>query len=98
VGSLDLDSEPACPTPPDFVDVENIIYPAGTAAPSGTYTIRVDHYENCNMSLSAVPFQIEVRNNGVVSGMCGVFVPTDIDWNNGGSAGDGRQVMTFTVP
>lgn len=97
-GILDLDSEAACPSPPDFVDIENIIYPLGKVAPSGTYTVRVDHYENCNMSLSAVPFQVEVRVNGVISGMCGVFVPTDADWDNSGGAGDGRQVMTFVVP
>lgn len=97
-GSLDLDSEPACPVPPDNVDVENIIYPPGMLAPSGTYTVRVDHYAACQVGLMAAPFQVEVRNNGVVSGVCGVFVPTDSDWNAHGAANGGRQVMTFTVP
>ncbi len=97
-GILDLDSEAACPTPPDFVDIENIIYPVAMAATSGTYTVRVDHYSNCNPALAVVPFQVEVRVNGVVSGICGQFAPTDPDWNNGGSAMGGRQVMTFVVP
>jgi hypothetical protein len=97
-GILDLDSEAGCPSPPDFVDIENIVYSPNKAAPSGTYTVRVDHYSNCNMSLSAVPFQVEVRVNGTISGMCGVFVPTDADWDNSGGAGDGRPVMTFVVP
>ncbi len=97
-GILDLDSEAGCPVPPDNVDIENIIYPVGTPAPSGTYAVRVDHYKNCNMSLAMVPFQVEVRVNGFTSGMCGVFVPTDLDWNDTGSSGGGRQVMTFNVP
>ena len=97
-GSLDLDSEPACPIPPDYVDVENIIYPPGMPAPSGTYTVRVDHYAACQSGLMAVPFQVEVRNNGVLSGFCGVFVPTDPEWNDHGGVNGGRQVMTFVVP
>ncbi len=97
-GSLDLDSEASCPFTPDYVEVENIIYPPGLAAPSGTYVIRVAHFMNCNIALAAVPFQVEVRNNGVVSGYCGVFVPTDLDWNSSASTGGGRRVMTFVVP
>lgn len=98
VGSLDLDSEPACPFPPDNIEVENIIYPPGLPAPSGTYIVRVDHYQNCDSSLVEVPFQIEIRINGQVTGLCGVFRPTDADWNTHGVAGAGRTVMTFNIP
>ncbi|MBK7857417.1 MAG: hypothetical protein IPJ65_02090 [Archangiaceae bacterium] len=97
MGSLDLDSEAACPSPPDNVNIENIIYPAGATAPSGTYTVWVNHYENCDTSLTMVPFELEVRFNGNLVGVCGVFVPTDSDWNDGDGT-DTRFMMTFNVP
>jgi hypothetical protein len=96
LGSLDLDSNAGCSA--DNIDIENIIYPSGSVAPSGTYEVYVDHYANCDFSLSAVPFEVEARFNGMTAGMCGVFRPNDPDWDNGGQAGAGRLVMTFTVP
>jgi hypothetical protein len=98
VGALDLDSEAACPSPPDFVDIENIIYPAGSVAPSGTYNVRVDHYLSCDANLQAVPFQLEVRQGGNMIGVCGVFFPADADFSAGGAEGGGRPVFSFTVP
>jgi hypothetical protein len=97
-GALDLDSEAGCPSPADFVDIENIVYPAGTVAPSGVYNVRVDHYLSCDSNLAAVPFQLEVRRGGTLIGLCGVFFPSDSDWSAGGNAGGGRPVMSFTIP
>jgi hypothetical protein len=95
-GSLDLDSQAACSM--DLVLIENIIYPQdGGAIPHGTYAVRVDHYTSCS-PIQWVPFQVEVRKGGAVSGLCGVFRRTDPDWSTGGSAGAGRPIMTFTYP
>ncbi|MFO0600290.1 MAG: hypothetical protein U0228_33580 [Myxococcaceae bacterium] len=92
VGELDLDSNAGCSI--DGVDIENIIYPSGSAAPSGTYTVRVDYYDNCGVTTS-IPYEIEVRANGQTTAWCDVFVPADAD---SGGAGDGRVITTFTVP
>ena len=92
VGSLDLDSNAGCSI--DNVDIENIIYPPGAPAPSGTYVVRVDYYDSCAVSTS-IPFEIEVRANGQTNGWCDVFTPSDSD---NGSAGSGRVITTFVVP
>jgi hypothetical protein len=78
------------------VDIENVIYPPGTA-PSGHYTVRVDHFANCS-PLTQVPFELEVRYLGNVVGICAVFVPTDPDWDDGAGANGGRKIFDFTVP
>lgn len=95
VGSLDLDSNPACNL--DNVDIENVIYVDG-GVPSGTYTVRVDHYANCSPATVYVPFEVEVRNNGVISGYCGAFTSGGPGWNDHGGSGSGLTVMTFVVP
>lgn len=96
VGSLDLDSQAACRM--DLVLIENIIYPQdGGAIPHGTYAVRVDHWTSCS-PIQWVPFVVEVRKGGTVSGVCGVFRPSDPDWNTHGGARAGRPLMTFTYP
>jgi hypothetical protein len=95
VGWLDLDSEPGCFY--DYVDTENIIYSPANPAPCGTYTVWVNHYENCNASLAVVPFELEVRFAGMNVGICGAFQPTDLDWDDGNGS-QSRFMMTFTVP
>jgi hypothetical protein len=95
-GSLDLDSNAGCSV--DNVDIENVIYQAGSTAPSGQYDVRIDFYENCDMSLSMIPFEVEARFNGMTAGVCGVFNRSDPDWSDSGSAGAGRLVMSFVVP
>jgi hypothetical protein len=95
-GSLDLDSNAGCSI--DDVDIENVIYASGSTAPSGTYLVRVDYYENCDPSLTMLPFEVEARFNGHTVGVCGMFLPTDPEWSDFGSAGAGRLVMSFTVP
>lgn len=92
VGALDLDSNAGCSI--DGVDIENIIYPAGMAAPSGTYVVRVDYFDKCALTTS-IPYELEVRANGQTTGWCDVFVPADSDQ---GSARAGRVITTFVVP
>ncbi len=96
IGSLDLDSNPACNL--DNVDTENVIYPAadggGAPPPSGTYTVRVDFYDQCDQS-AVVPYAVIVRANGTTTTYCNYFVLGDADY---GSAGSGTTITTFTVP
>jgi hypothetical protein len=94
IGSLDLDSEAGCSH--DGVSIENIIYPPATA-PCGTYTVWVNHWANCDPLLTAVPFELEARFGGVIVGMCGVFKPSDPDWNNHNTT-QTRMMMQFTLP
>lgn len=96
VGALDLDSNAGCGI--DNVDIENVIYPPDAGAPSGTYEVRVDHWSNCAPATVYVPFEVEVRNNGVKTGMCGAFYSGGPGWNNHGGSGSGTTVMTFVVP
>jgi hypothetical protein len=59
--------------------------------------VRVDHYANCS-PLAQVPFELEVRYLGYTVGLCGVFVPTDPDWDANGGVNGGRKIFDFTVP
>lgn len=93
-GSLDLDSEAGCPSVPDRVDIENVIYPLSATLVPGQYRVLVNHYSNCNMSLASVAYQLEVRKGNQLIGLCGVFRPTDPDWGNDVD----RTVLTVTVP
>jgi hypothetical protein len=90
-GWLDLDSNPACRI--DNVDIENVIYPANSVAPSGTYKVRVDYYQDCSASMP-VPYEVEVRANGQTRYYCGEFQPGTSDT---GSEGSGVDVTTFTI-
>jgi hypothetical protein len=91
-GWLDLDSNPACRI--DNVDIENVIYPANSIAPSGTYKVRVDYYQDCSASMP-VPYEVEVRANGQTRYYCGEFQPGTSDT---GSEGSGVDVTSFTIP
>jgi hypothetical protein len=90
-GWLDLDSNPACRI--DNVDIENVIYPAGSSAPHGTYIVRVDYYQACDGD--PVPYEVEVRANGQTRYYCGTFQPGTSDEGN---AGSGVTITTFTIP
>ena len=94
LGSLDLDSEPGCPTPPDGVEIENVVYPNGKAPVTGTYQVRVHHYRACTVQLQQAGYMIEVRKGTQVTGLCGVFKRTDPDFGND----QPRTVMTFSWP
>jgi len=87
VGSLDLDSNAGCAL--DHVNVENVIYPAGQPAPSGTYTVQVENFDACSVA-TTLPFEVTVRANGQVQVLCGVFAKN--------TAGQNKTVLTFTVP
>ena len=91
-GSLDLDSEAACRR--DGVDIENVIYPAGGTLVPGMYRVLVNHFSNCDAGTTYVPYQLEVRKGAELIGVCGVYRPTDPDWNNDVD----RTVLTVTVP
>jgi hypothetical protein len=87
VGSLDLDSNAGCNL--DHVNVENVIYPAGQSAPSGTYTVEVENFDPCAVT-TTLPFEVTVRANGQVQVLCGAF-PRN-------TGGQNKTVLTFTVP
>ncbi len=93
-GALDLDSEPGCPSPPDGVDIENLIYPQGATLVPGTYQVMLNHYRNCNVQLQQAAYQVEVRKGTQVTGLCGAFRRTDADFGLDLS----RLVMSFTIP
>ena len=100
VGKLDLDANGACvDTDPTQLggpgaDTENIIYPAGTAAPRGHSILRVDYWSECGVSQS-VPFLVTVRNGGVVTTRSGVFHAGEGD---SGQQGSGVTILDFDVP
>lgn len=100
VGSLDLDSNAGCgsiqPVGQPGADIENVIYTwpdgGGVTPPSGTYTVRVDYYENCD-GASSVPFQVKIRKGNTTTTYPGVLYSADY-----GSAGSGTTMATFTYP
>jgi hypothetical protein len=95
-GSLDLDSNAGCSI--DSVDIENVIYPQGSIPTSGTYTVKVDYYQNCTSTLTVVPFEVEVRTPNGPLGYCGAFHKGQTGWSDSGGASSGRTVLTFTIP
>jgi hypothetical protein len=91
-GMLDLDSNAACDV--DNKNNENIRWPTGTA-PRGTYTVRVDNFENC--SLEAVKYVVTVHSGSrPAQTFMGSFAADDL--GDAGGAGDGVPVTTFTFP
>jgi hypothetical protein len=80
-GRLDQDSNSGCgnvTTSP----VENIYWPYGSALP-GTYTIRVNLYERCDMSAypapAPIPFTVRVLWDGVVTYYPGTVATVNSD-------------------
>lgn len=86
-GSLDLDSNPDCSI--DRVNNENIRWPAGRA-PSGTYTVRLDYYSACGVSLTN--YVVTINNGGTTSLYRGSFSGSG-DFGGGGS---GRLISQFS--
>lgn len=91
-GWLDVDSNAACEI--DNINVENIIYSPGAMVTSGQYIARVVYYDHCSAS-GPVPYEVEVRANGVTRWYCGQFQPNDA---NGGNQGAGVTISTFALP
>jgi hypothetical protein len=88
-GTLDLDSNAACAI--DNVNNENIVWSNSTTPASGTYTVRVDYWDNCGLSQS-IPYTVRVTNCGVSKSYSGTFTAGQADQ---GGAGAGTQVTTF---
>jgi hypothetical protein len=92
-GELDLDSNAGC-SPIDGVNNENVVWPIGKAPP-GMYTVRVDNYDNCTSM--AVNYVVTVQKKGETpQTFMGSFAATDL--GDGGGAGDGVLITTFTYP
>lgn len=91
-GWLDVDSNAACNI--DNIDVENIIYSPGVVPTRGTYIARVVYYQGCSAT-GPIPYEVEVRANGVTRWYCGQFQPGT---STGGNQGAGVTVATFTLP
>jgi len=91
-GTQDLDSNPACFQ--DYVNNENITY-TGVTPPTGSYTVRVDYWEDCAPGSGPVNYVITVTKGGVASTYMGSF-PDGSD--DGGGAGSGVTVTTFMYP
>ena len=91
-GDLDLDSNPACSI--DGIRNENIVWPQGKA-PRGTYTIRVDNFENCDNV--AANYVVTVQKAGALpqtfTGSFAADDPGDV-----GEAGAGVSITTLTYP
>lgn len=87
-GWLDLDSNPACSM--DWINNENTFWPEGQA-PVGTYTVRVDFWEDCWGD--GANYTVTIHNCGEVETVDGSFAPWDDDM---GGPGDGVTVATFS--
>ena len=85
-GELDLDSNAACVI--DGVRNENITWPIGRAL-AGTYTVRVDYWDSCNVERTN--FTVRINNGGAAQITTGSFTgPGDQ-----GGPGSGRTIATF---
>ena len=99
-GYLDLDSNPGCGL--DSINNEHVIYPDTVVIPTGEYIVKVDYYQQCDYSDSAVThYVVTARYNGELisptSGRNpyeGSFQPGTDD---GGGEGSGVEVMRFNI-
>jgi len=86
---LDLDSNPACYI--DNIDAEHIVWPKG-GAPHGTYTVRVDNYQNCQNLAASYTVTVQVAGKAAQT-FVGSFAATD---PGDSDEGTGTLVTTFT--
>jgi len=86
-GALDTDSNAGCAI--DNRNSENIRW--GSAAPNGTYTVRVDYWSACSVT-GTTTYQVVVNNGGQRTQFTGTFSASDAD---NGSRGSGRTITTF---
>ncbi len=101
MGSLDLDANSnECRRGATATPVENIIFLPTDVPLAGRYQVLVNHYSVCRSTVTWVPYEVEVRRGNQVTGLCGVFVPTDADWITQGTFNTvaGRRVFDFTIP
>lgn len=97
-GDLDVDSNASCDI--DGINNENITYSGDAIVEGGQYTVKVDFYDNCNLS-SVTNYIVTAYYDGSListsSGSnpsTGSFVATDADY---GGEGDGKTVMRFNI-
>ena len=89
-GVLDLDSNAACGS--DGPRNENITYPSVTP-PSGTYTVRVDHWANCGAAQTKYVVTVLVAGHAPQT-----YSGTFTGLGDSGGAGSGVTAGTFTFP
>lgn len=89
ISLLDLDSNPACDI--DNIDAEHIVWPKG-GAPHGTYTVRVDNFDNCLNVAASYTVTVQVAGKPSQT-FVGSFAATD---PGDGDVGPGTTVTTFT--
>jgi hypothetical protein len=87
-GELDLDSNAACGT--DQPRNENTVWPVG-GAPTGTYTVRLDHWDACDAERTDYVVTIWVKGRDAQ-----VFSGSFTGPGEHGGAGDGIEIATFT--
>jgi hypothetical protein len=87
-GVLDIDSNAGCNI--DNVNNENITWPTGRA-PRGTYTVRVDYWDSCDVS--ATDYVVTVRVRGQQPR---IFTGRFTGTGNHGGQGAGVTITTFT--
>jgi hypothetical protein len=87
---LDLDSNAGCAI--DGINNEHVVWPHGKA-PHGTYTVRVDNWQNCQSAAANYVVTVEVTGQAPKT-FQGSFAASDPGDN--GSAGAGTTITTFT--
>lgn len=96
VGSLNRDAQAACYA--EDVNVEEVTYPAGSAAPAGWYTVRADFWSDCDSMTGqnhpSIPYVVQVRVGGYLESYCGTFTPNQADM---GSEGSGVTIFQFQL-
>jgi hypothetical protein len=98
-GVLDLDSNPGCAI--DGVQNENITYSNESTVEAGTYIVRVDLYDGCNVA-AQTNYIVTARLNGQLIAQQSVTNPYNGSFAAGslgdyGGSGSGVQVMQFTL-
>jgi len=97
-GRLDQDANAAC-SGNMGVQAEHIFWPTG-AAPSGTYSVRVAHYESC-VGGQPVDYRVTVRACGETVVLTGRFTGMGNSQSCTGRAGDPswcQEVVSFQLP
>jgi hypothetical protein len=87
-GALNIDANAGC-TQNTGIDQEIVQWM--NAAPSGTYTVRLDYYENCGAAQTSYSVTI---NNGSIT--LGPFTGTFTGIGDVGALGSGTTITTFT--
>jgi|WetSurSiteA1Bulk_404760.scaffolds.fasta_scaffold01646_3 hypothetical protein len=98
-GELDLDSNPGCEI--DGIQNENITYSDESTVEAGTYTVRIDLYDECYVT-AQTNYIVTARLDGQLIAQQSLTNPyngyfpanSTGDW---GGSGSGVQVMQFTL-